>query len=200
MPRIPKYSPDVILEAAFGILRTSGWHAVSSRAIAETLNTSTMPIYSAVGSMKDLEKRLKAKVYQSLAEYQTSPYTPNVLLNMAVGQVLFARDEPFLYRFIFLDSPGELGSPERRTLEREVEKRLGTPLPFAAYFDRAALRKLDQITLNAWLFTHGLSMAVMNGLLGAVTEKRIVSLLEGAGGAFVLWEKRKTTSAQRRAQ
>lgn len=190
MPRIPKYSPAIILEAAFGILKRFGWQAVSARAIAESLQASTMPIYSALGSMKDLEKRLKAMVYQHLAEYQTRPYTPNVLLNLAVGQVLFARDEPYLYRFVFLDSPATLGSAERRKLEREVEKRLGAPLPFAAYFDRAALRKLDQISLNAWLFTHGLSMAVMHGLLGAITEKRIIALLEEAGGAFVTWERR----------
>ena len=191
-----KFSFEDVLAAAYGILRRSGRTAVTSRAIAKALGSSTMPVYSALGSMTRLEKALKTKAFASFADFQTRPYTPNVLLNIAVGQVLFARDEPQLYRFLHLDRASVLNSPEHRVYEREVERRLGTPIPFAAYLDRATLENLDDISLNVWLFTHGLSMAVMDGLLGKITDRRIIALLQGAGGAFVTWEQTKKKSAK----
>jgi len=188
MPPKERFSFEKVLETAFDILRKSGWSCVTARAIAKALKASTMPVYSAIGSMKRLENALKSRAYTMLADFQTRPHTPNPILNMAVGQVLLSRDEPHVYRFLHIDSPVPLGSAARKTFDLEIEKRLGKPLPFSAYLDPHALARLDTISLKAWIFTHGLSMALMNGLIRGLGEKEIITLLEEAGGAFVMWE------------
>jgi hypothetical protein len=191
MPPRERFSFEKVLETAFTILRKSGLKAVTARAIAKALKASTMPIYSAIGSMRNLEKKLRYKALGLFAEYQVRPYTDNTLLNMAVGQVVFARDEPELYRFIQVDKPVPISSKEQKELSDEVSKRLGKPIPYKTYFGSMKPAVLDAVSFKAWIFTHGLAMGVMSGNLGKMTEKEIIGHLSEAGWAFTKWANSK---------
>ena len=50
-----KYTHENIVEAAFQVVRSDGIEKLSARAIAKQLNSSTMPIYHHIKSMKNLE-------------------------------------------------------------------------------------------------------------------------------------------------
>ena len=50
------YSRQQIVDAAFELIREEGWPAVSTRAIAKKIGSSTMPIYSHVRSVDELKK------------------------------------------------------------------------------------------------------------------------------------------------
>lgn len=152
-----------------------------------------MPVYSSIGSMQCLEKELKKKAYGLLAEYQAKAYTENELLNIAVGQVLFAKDEPMLYKFLHMDSPTSLSSKEQTQLMADVSRRLGHTITFESYFGMASPKMIDTISMKSWIFIHGLSMGLMNGNLPKMDDKAIISLVKEAGGAFVAWEKKKST-------
>jgi AcrR family transcriptional regulator len=182
-----------VLNTTFDILKKKGWAAVTARSVAKALKASTMPVYSAIGSMQALEKKLKQKAYAVFADFQSKPYTDNELLNMAVGQVLFARDEPFLYRFLHFDSPVPLSSREQKELSDEVSKRLGRPIPYDTYFGTINADAINAISLQSWIFTHGLATGVMNNNLPPMNDAEIIGLLQNAGGAFVSWESSKKT-------
>jgi AcrR family transcriptional regulator len=191
MPPKMKFDHTAVLDTAFGILKKKGWSSVTARSIAKALKASTMPVYSALGSMQALEKKLKQKAYAVFADFQSKAYTDNDLLNMAVGQVLFARDEPFLYRFLHFDSPVPLSSKEQKDLSNEVAKRLGRPIPYNKYLGSITTDTLDNISIKSWIFTHGLSMGIMNGNVPSMDDTKIIALLREAGGAFVSWESSK---------
>ena len=192
MPPKMKFDQTVVLDTAFEILKKKGWTAVTARSVAQALKASTMPVYSAIGSMQDLEMKLKQKAYAVFADFQSKTYTDNELLNMAVGQVLFARDEPFLYRFLHFDRPVPLSSREQKELTEEVSRRLGRPIPYDAYFGMIGSEALSEISLQSWIFTHGFAVGVMNKNLPPMSDTEIIKRLQNAGGAFVSWANKKT--------
>jgi AcrR family transcriptional regulator len=181
------FKKEQIIDAAFALLRRRGWKGVTVRTIARELDSSTMPIYSAKLSMEDLEWELRAKTWALIQEYQRKPYTDNPLTNMAVGLAAFAREEPCLYRFLYVERP---------LLEREGEVEEQTQ-KFKQAFGRhkeliKALRLVPEgiqnpLMLKSWIFVHGLASLLGNGAL-EMSEKKVIRLIEEAGGAFYIFE------------
>ena len=97
------YSLEQIVEAAFVIIRREGREKVTARAIAKELGSSTMPIYTRVRSMDDLDPDLKKLTRKLLVEFQQRNYTEDALLNMAIGYIVFARAEKNAFRYLFLE-------------------------------------------------------------------------------------------------
>jgi len=60
--RQPKvFSREQVIDTAFNLIRKNGWGSVSARSIAKELGSSTMPIYSNMNSLEELEQELKGK-------------------------------------------------------------------------------------------------------------------------------------------
>ena len=102
-PRV--FNREQVIEIAFNLIRKNGWSSVSARSIAKELGSSTMPIYSHMKSLEELEQELKVKSRACIIEYQSRTYSGEQLLDIAVGYVVFARDEKQLFRFLFMDRP-----------------------------------------------------------------------------------------------
>lgn len=181
------YSYEQIINAAFELTRELGWQSVTTRAIANKMGSSTMPIYSHLKSVEELEKELRAKANSMLKEYQQRPYTEHTLLNLAFGYVVFARDEKQLFRFLYLDRP------RRLDLETMSEMKDAFFSEFGAESDAGkALLELkdtgqDVLIQYTWIFTHGLAMLVNSGALGSNSDQVILEYLKNAGEAFYLW-------------
>ncbi len=185
------YTYSQIVDAAFDLLRDEGWDAVSTRAIAKRLGSSTMPIYSNVGSVDELEVELRRKARDLLKEYQGRPYTEEVLLNLAFGYIVFARDEKHLFRFLYLDRPDRFTDESGSSMRDVFMEDFGPESPAGAALmalDDASQKVLIQYT---WIFTHGLAMLVNSGSVGSTTDRHILRLLMGAGEAFYLWATRE---------
>ncbi len=150
------FTREAIVEAAFSLTREQGWSAVTARSIARKLGSSTMPIYSSMKSMEEIEAEVRGRVAAFIQEYQARDYGGGSSLNMAIGYVTFARDEGNLFRFLYVDRP-------------------------TAYQVPAAMN--DARVLKSWIFTHGLASLVSAGVL-ELTDRRIRDLLMEAGAAF----------------
>ena len=180
------YSRNQIIETTFQLIREQGWSAVSVRAIAKKLGSSTMPIYSHMGSLEELENELRRKAQERLKEFQQRQYTEHALLNLAFGYVVFARDEINLFRFLFLEKPKKLD------LEDGTEMKDSFMADFGEHSEAgkalAALQEAGQETMiqYTWIFTHGLATLVNSGALGACSDPVILRYLQDAGEAFYL--------------
>jgi AcrR family transcriptional regulator len=98
MPPKYKFKEKDIIDAAFRILQKKGMEAVTARAIAKELKTSTAPIYSQIKSMRKLKEALIERIWESYFEYLTKPITGDVFLDYSIGFVLFALKEKHLFR------------------------------------------------------------------------------------------------------
>lgn len=110
MPPSVKVTRDEVVEAAFGITRERGIDAATAREVARELGVSTRPIFTHYDSMDELrhdvyelaKERYRAYIEDGLTE-------PIPFLGVGQSYIRFAREEPELYRLLFLTRPDEAG-------------------------------------------------------------------------------------------
>ncbi|HEX7555831.1 MAG TPA: hypothetical protein VF338_04345 [Leptolinea sp.] len=186
MPPKRKFELSQIVEAAFQVLRRKGFNTITARSIAGELGSSTTPIYWVLESMDKVEDALRMKTLELIAEYQAKKYTDNVFINLGIGYVEFARCEPNLFRFMFLESSKPLNPSEEGCFNDVLTRLIGSKPPFDAYFGKVDQKTVDTVTLQSWIFTHGLAVAVSSNMLQFDSEKDIENLIVSAGTAFYL--------------
>lgn len=184
------YTRENIIDAAVELIREQGWHQVTTRKIARQMGASTMPIYSHLKSLDDLEQDLRVKVRGMLKEFQLHAYTDQPLLNLAFGYVVFARDERQLFRFLYLDRPEPMETGNLSGMKDSFFEQFGKDSPVGAALSAMEVEGQETLIQNTWIFTHGLAMLVNSGSLGSCPDETILSYLRGAGEAFYLLETR----------
>jgi AcrR family transcriptional regulator len=184
------YKKEMIIEAALEITREKGWNAVTARSIAAKLGSSTMPIYSSLKSMEEIEAAVREKAYLIMLEFQRKPYTDNPMLNVAIGYVAFARHEPRLFRFFFGDRSVTVTEKDARTQSDVFRESYGRDPAIRDAISQIPSSMQDPLAIKSWIFTHGLASMVANGVLN-ITDERIRELLIDAGGAFYIWDQQK---------
>ena len=178
------FTREMIVEAAFQLTREVGWQEVRARTIAQKLGSSTMPLYSSLKSMEEIEREVRAKAEACMQEYQRRTYTGETLLNAAVGYIVFARDERNLFRFLYVDRPvppraAAPGEPTADVLE------VGGVVDLA---EQSAVAMKDPLVLKSWAFTHGLASLISSGVL-ALPDQIIIQLLSEVGAAIYTFGK-----------
>lgn len=104
MPPKVTFSQESVVNAAFEIVRVRGFAELSARMVADQLKSSTGPVYTAFASMEELKAAVIRKTEELLSSYALQPYTKSVFLNMGTGIVLFAQENPVLFRSMFMDA------------------------------------------------------------------------------------------------
>lgn len=106
MPPKVKFQKEEIIRAAFEVARKSGIDAVTAREVAAELNVSPRPIFTYYETMDQLRR----DVYE-MAKDQYRIYVERGLAEeipfLGVGHqyIRFAREEPELYKLLFLTKP-----------------------------------------------------------------------------------------------
>ncbi len=103
MPPRTKISKEMVLDAAFQLVREQGPDALSARAVAERLGCSTQPVMYNYASIEEL----RAEVYRRADELHTRFILPqqecseNPLLQLGLNYIRFAAEERNLFRLLF---------------------------------------------------------------------------------------------------
>jgi hypothetical protein len=186
MPPKKRFEEKIIIEAAFQVLRKYGFQVVTARSVAAELGSSTTPIYWVMESMDKVEEALRQKTFALMAEYQVKKYTDNVFINMAIGYVNFARQEPKLFQFLQLEDQKPINPGGDGELGERISTILGEEPPYDNYFGKIDQKSMDSLKLKSWIFTHGLAVAVSTNMLEFDSEKDIENLIVSAGSAFYM--------------
>lgn len=160
---------------------------VTTRAIANKIGCSTMPIYSHVNSVDELEKALLQKARELLKEFQQHRYTEHVLLNLAFGYVVFARNEKNLFRFLYMEKPDQVDLEDVAGMKDNFYREFSENSEEVKAFWELKSSGQEALVQYTWIFTHGLAMLVNSGALGSYSDEKILKLLMNAGEAFYLW-------------
>ncbi len=176
MARKSKFTTDDIINAAFNVVRNQGYECLSAQSIAEEMNASTMPIYSYLKSMKNLESLLLDRAIDLLITYQIKIRTGDPFLDMGVGYIMFARDEKKLYNFInneqFLKTQN---IPDIYSLK--IMPKTLSDLPILKDISE---EKKRNITFTMWVLFHGLAI-LMNTSVKNFSEEEIMKFLQSTG-------------------
>ncbi len=188
MTQKASFTKEMVINAAFELTREIGWESVTARNIARKLGSSTMPIYSTVKSIEEIEREVVDMAIAVMVEYQKKPFTPDPMTNMAIGYVAFARDEHNLFGFLFQkDRPvpeGSFGPDARRDF---FMRSFGKDPGVGEALKEIPKGDMDALMMKSWIFTHGLAVMINSGVLD-LTDGAIAQLVQEAGGAFYMFK------------
>ena len=103
MPPKVRVTKEMILDAAFGIVRKEGCENLNARRIAEFLGCSTQPV---LYNFKTVDE-IREEAYRIASEYHTGYIMPDEatdidpLLALGLNYIRFGHEEPHLFRFLF---------------------------------------------------------------------------------------------------
>lgn len=154
MPPACRFTREQIVAAALAITRERGFDAVTARAIADTLHSSSKVIFSAFSGMDDL---LAATIDAADAQYRA--YSADFVRNSAdppykavgTAYIRFARNEPNLFHLLYMR-------------DRRREDHSGDAENIAVLVDflmaKLSLTREDATLLHIemWAYVHGIAV------------------------------------------
>ncbi len=156
MPPKTRFSQEEIINAAFEVVRSGGMDALSARSIARQLNASTQPIYSYLKSMKDLKEKITEKAFALLLSYETQKHTGHAGTDRSINNVLFAKKEFHVWRFLYDPRNHSLVSPFFEKRLADVVKEMDS------YEGRLSREDKEKYFYIVWFFLYGLSSTINN--------------------------------------
>ena len=103
MPPKPKITREMIIDAAWDIVRTSGENNLNARNIADRLGCSTQPVLYAFHTMEEIRECVYRKADEYHSEYlmQMNASDPNPSVSIWKNYIRFSVEEKHLFRFLF---------------------------------------------------------------------------------------------------
>lgn len=152
-----KFTKDEMLAAAVRVVRKSGVGSLTAQALAKELHISTQPVFTCFGTIGNLksEAHIAAeKIFDSYIKEGLKEKIP--FLGYGMKYFKFAKEEPQLYRMLFLESN------ENSTL---------SGMKHAQDMLRPTLTKIYNINENEanryfrdmWIASHGLATLLVTG-------------------------------------
>ena len=109
MPPKARYTREEISEAAYEMVRKYGKDLLTARNLAATLETSTAPIFTAFSSIEEVMESVKERAYALYSEYIAEGLREPIPFKASgLKYIQFAKDEPELFRLLFMGSPEKL--------------------------------------------------------------------------------------------
>lgn len=168
-----KFTREEMVAAALRVVRARGIDALTAKTIADELGTSTRPIFTGFGSMDDVRQAVygaAVRVYDSYTSAGLKEKIP--FLGVGKSYIRFAREEPELYRLLFLTRGQEYSAMNSmRHLQQLVR-----PTLMDIYHITAA--EADLYFRDMWLVVHSLSTLIVTGDCG-YSDQEIGRILTG---------------------
>ena len=106
MPPSVKFTKDEIVQAALRVTRAGGVASLTARSLAAELGASTRPMFTyfeTVDALKHEVYEAAKEVYRTYVEDGLAGPVP--FLGVGQAYVRFAKEEPELYKLLFLEKP-----------------------------------------------------------------------------------------------
>lgn len=193
MPTKIKIFKDMILDAAFDIVRESGMEALSNRELAAKLKCSIRPIYYQFENADEVHGVLYQKIEKYFYKFLMDNMEDGMPLYKQVGlhYIKFAQKEKNLFKILFmteikftLDRFMSKSETEYKELEKLIK--LSTNLND---------EDLKDFHIKMWIFCHGIATLVATGTV-QLTDEQIKNLLTSEFQALMFLEDNDSTSVK----
>ena len=152
-----KFTKEEMTAAAIRVVKKCGIGALTAQALAKELNISTQPVFTCFGTIGNLKSEVRAeaeKIFDSYIEEGLKEKIP--FLGYGMKYFKFAKEEPQLYRMLFLESN---------------ENSALSGMKHAQDMLRPTLMKIYNINKNEadryfrdmWIASHGLATLLVTG-------------------------------------
>lgn len=157
-PRV-KFTREEFAEAGLSVVRKKGFSALTAQALAEELKSSTRPIFTCFGTMDELKSEVYAAAEAVYKDYEDVGLKhPIPFLGVGLQYIRFAKEDPELYRLLFLTSGTEFGGA--MTSMKHLQNMIRESLMSIYKIDA---KTADFYFRDLWLVVHGLATLIVTG-------------------------------------
>ncbi|MBQ2937402.1 MAG: TetR/AcrR family transcriptional regulator [Clostridia bacterium] len=185
MPTKIRISKEMILDAAFEIVRQDGMEKLSNRELANKLKCSIRPIYYQFENVEEMQQELYKKIEQYFYKFLLDNMIEGIpqYKQVGVNYIKFAKKEKKLFQTLFMS---DIGLTPDAFVAKDGE-------------DYNEIEKLIKISANLqeedikdfhtkmWIFCHGIATLVANDTI-KLTDSQIQDLLSYEFQALMLLE------------
>ncbi|XDD49727.1 TetR/AcrR family transcriptional regulator [Leptospira sp. WS92.C1] len=175
MPPKQRFDREQILIAAMRIAEAETVANITVRKVGESLGGSSQPIYSYFQTIEKLTQEVRKEIYERVLEYTKVEYTNSPFLNIGVGFVVFARENPNLFRSLFLDANAAKTFTQKLIIFAE-HRVSDEPL-----FQSINKSELRQLALSRWVYVYGFASLVNVGIVKNPTDDEIIKNIRTTG-------------------
>ena len=175
MPPKPKITREMVLDAAFEVVRREGQAALNVRTLARRLNCSTQPILYTFATVE----ALRAAVYERADDFHTAYILPqagegaDALLQLGLNYVRFGQEEKHLFRFLF--ESNRFGGMDLKALLQGPD--VGELVGILANGLQCETAEAEKVFLTFFAVAHGLASLLANNAM-AYDENECAKMLE----------------------
>ena len=155
-----KFTREEMVQAAMREVRARGLDGLTAKTIADELGTSTRPIFTGFGSMEEVRQEVYAAAVRVYDGYTNAGLQePIPFLGVGKNYIRFAREEPELYRFLFLTRAQDPQYSAMQSMQHL--QTLVRPTLMRIY--RISAGEADLYFRDLWLVVHSLSTLIVTG-------------------------------------
>ena len=183
MPPKPKITRDMVIDAAFEIVRKTGAENINARTVSEKLNCSTQPVMYHFATIEELKRAVYTKSDRYHSEYLMNIEKPQkgIMLGIGLNYIRFAIEEPHLFRFLF-----QSGFAVENSLLEMIDSKELEPVLFAMQNAIGmSLAQTKAVFLTISMFAHGYASIIANNSLEFDEEVVAAHLARAYRGAIL---------------
>ena len=185
MPTKIRISKDMILDAAFEIVRQDGMEKLSNRELANRLKCSIRPIYYQFENVEEMQKELYLKIEQYFYKFILDNMVEGIPKYKQVGinYIKFAKKEKKLFQTLFMSDIG-LTPDAFVSKDGDDYKEIEKLIKMSANLKEEDIKDFHT---KMWIFCHGIATLVANDTI-KLTDNQIQDLLSYEFQALMLLE------------
>lgn len=183
-----KFTKEEVLAVTIDFIRENGIEALTARELAKKLESSTKVIFSLFSNMKNLEDEAKFAAENifsekvNLALKDDSPFK-----RLGVEYILFSKNEPKLFQWLFMKKGIEVGSFKDFLPMRDYEYRSVIESIDEEY--KISIENAKKFYEHLFIYSHGIATLTVTGIYNFTPSEIIEYMAEVAKSLIVQYSK-----------
>lgn len=170
-----KFTREEMVAAAVRVVREKGINALTAKALAAELGVSTQPVFTCFHTIEEAKREVCSAAARLYDSYVTAGlHMPMPFFGVGMQYIRFAKEEPELYRLLFLTMQAN-GNDSVMTALRHSQDLVRESLQQTYHIDALTA---DRYFRDMWLVVHGLATLIVTGGC-PYSEQEIGEILTG---------------------
>lgn len=154
MPPKIKITKEQLIQAGLQFVKEEGHEALHARSLAQKMNISTQPIFRLFNNMEALKEAIRKQALQIYHSYIDEGLQEELpFKGTGKKYIQFAKDEPRLFRFLFMDTLHQ-DYQHVKIDEQSRNEMLVSLIASSAHISQEEARLFQ---LETWIFVHGIA-------------------------------------------
>ena len=155
-----KFTREEMVAAAMRVVRAKGIAGLTAKTVADELGASTQPVFTAFGSMDTVRQEIYAAAVRVYDGYVNAGLHEKIpFFGVGMQYIRFAREEPELYRFLFLTRALD----QEHSAMQSMRHLQALVRPTLTRVYRISADEADLYFRDLWFVVHSLSTLIVTG-------------------------------------